>query len=265
MKHILFSTSIILGTFGGINAAALDHKSAQHAETLGAIGYIEQDTSANDYLTRIQSTFRNLDQQDQPLDYERLNIIHTSMLETNPISELTRFNTTEREKSAEKIILRYLEEVIDYTPFSWRRFASGQNLTILGALTGAHTLLITAGTVYPALAPLTGGVTLATINLVSTTASLYIKDYGWPKAIICSTYCQKDPQTSIQATWKTRLSNPELKIYFAQLLSYILVSQNLDISPTTIYKKLDELFLNSNNFDKIFKALFPEYTPEANV
>ena len=202
MKRLLLSTVILFGTLSGVNAAdAGEFKPACPEDTelteMGGVlrsgGGISPATAealaasgvgapiAVDYQRGLKEAFINLDEAHPIINREALSAIHDSMIEVTSIHELDRLDISARERRIEEVIVRYFNEVIDYLPFSWGSYASLSNLSILGTLAGAHTVLIAAGNVYPALAPLTGGLTLASINLLTTGVSLYIKDYGWPK------------------------------------------------------------------------------------
>lgn len=188
---------------------------------------------------------------------KELDLLTSQSQETNTAAHkklvLRSYNT--RESAAEKIINQYFNEVIDYIPVSLKDFFTFQNVGIIGSLGGIHTALITAGNLYPTFAPFSGGVTLATMNLITGSIALYVKDHGWPRFLRWSDCCRPLAKHRVQKKWETRLSNPDLKTFIAKLLSYICVFKKWDASEKTIRTNLNNLFLNHNSFSEMFTGL----------
>jgi hypothetical protein len=157
-------------------------------------------------------------------------------------STLLHQNALERNKKrvaiAEQIIVEYFNQIIDHKGWTKSQLLTPQNMVIFTAcailnIWTLYQFFCTSIKFYPSVPPMTGGVSVITLNNLVTA---YVAQ------------SQSMPLSRIQTTWKDRLSNPVVKSYISSLLALEFVHKNADISPKNIQRKLESVMSQQNSF-----------------
>jgi hypothetical protein len=139
---------------------------------------------------------------------------------------------------AELAIEEYFNQIIDHKEWTKNQLLTAQNIVIFVAFAILNLwtfiqFFFTEWKFYPSLPPMTGGVTIMTLNnLVNANV----------------TKSQSSQLSRIQATWKVKLSNPAVKSYISSLLGLEFLHKNSDILPKGIQRKLEAVMSTKSSF-----------------
>lgn len=136
---------------------------------------------------------------------------------------------------------QYLNEIIDHKPYVMADLVTFQNTMMLGTFMILHTLLLSYGPLYYALAPFAGGVSLYVYTQLLQGFSQAVKD-----GLIGQF---EGPKSKIHRRWAENISKS--KPMLTELLTYTLMHKKLDLSPGQLGKKLDDAFLISEDFSEL--------------
>jgi hypothetical protein len=261
MKQLLLSTVILFGTLGSINAAdAGEFKPAAPEDTeLAEMGGVLRSGGAvvsvkRDYFAQLRPVFDKLDEPEH-LDWDALEEIRRLTLggRASGMRALER-----RQARLEEAIIKCLDEMTHYRPFVCADVLTPQNIVFVLTFLTINGILIGAGNLYPAFPPMAGASMIMVANLLVLVSVLYVKEYGLPERITCGTGCRRKAVLDVKEVWKDRLTNPALKRYVAELLSYVFIHKDVDDYEGSIRVRLERLFRESGTFNKLRETLLSE-------
>lgn len=204
-------------------------------ETLAAATVTRTDVAT------LRLLFRDLDTT-ASLEQSRLNAIHDQLISTQ-LGEAAKQRVLARYHAIYRNLDHYLNEIIDHKAYVMADLVTFQNTMLLGTFVIVHTLLLSYGPFYYALAPFAGGVTLYVYNQLLQ---------GFVQAVNDGLIGQfEGPKSKIHRQWAGRISTS--KSTLTDLLTYTILHQNIDLSTGQLAKKLDKAFLNFSTFVKVFE------------
>lgn len=164
------------------------------------------------------------------------NIVYSSSLNPNELDRLKK-----RVTIAEQAILECFNQIIDHKEWTIIQLFTFQNKVIFATCVLLNVLIcfqyiFLGHTPYPSVSPMTGGVTIMSLNNFVM---------AWAAKL------QSDTLSKIQIKWRDKLSNPEVKSYISSLLALEFVGKNIDFTPKSIQRKLESAMSQKCSFAEL--------------